>query len=79
MTSYFSLGGFYDTFSTLPHTAVLMKKQLYHTTYKMYLAAVTLWTLHLLCMVISWCSYGSTGWEKSSLEVFGECAWPVIC
>lgn len=51
---------------------MLSKKQLLHTTYKMYMATLTIWTLHLFCMVIAWGYYGSTGWEIRPLEVVGR-------
>ncbi|RUS71273.1 hypothetical protein EGW08_020965, partial [Elysia chlorotica] len=50
----------------------LKSRQLLHSTYKLYMACVTLWTLHLLCMVIAWGSYGTTGWEMRRMEVFGR-------
>ncbi|GFO46860.1 transmembrane protein 145, partial [Plakobranchus ocellatus] len=54
---------------------VLKKRQLLHTTYRLYLASVTLWTIHLLCMVIAWGSYGTTGWEMRRMEVLGRCQY----
>ncbi|XP_059140907.1 transmembrane protein 145-like [Physella acuta] len=51
---------------------VLVKRKLLHTTYKMYMVTLIIWFLHLLCMVIAWGSYGSTGWELRPLEVFGR-------
>ncbi|CAL1534666.1 unnamed protein product [Lymnaea stagnalis] len=51
---------------------MLSKKQLLHTTYKMYMATLTIWTLHLFCMVIAWGYYGTTGWEIRPLEVVGR-------
>ncbi|KAK3742302.1 hypothetical protein RRG08_066076 [Elysia crispata] len=50
----------------------LRNRQLFHSTYKLYLASVTLWTTHLLCMVIAWGSYGNTGWEMRRMEVLGR-------
>ncbi|GFS01115.1 transmembrane protein 145 [Elysia marginata] len=50
----------------------LRKRQLFHSTYKLYLVAVTLWTVHLFCMVVAWGSYGTTGWEMRRMEVLGR-------
>ncbi|CAL1534665.1 unnamed protein product [Lymnaea stagnalis] len=52
--------------------AVLRRRQLFHTTYKLYLASIFIWTLHLLLKVIAWGYYGTTGWEARPLEVTGR-------
>ncbi|BFZ14395.1 hypothetical protein BsWGS_17433 [Bradybaena similaris] len=52
--------------------AVLRSKNLFHTTYKMYLVALFVWTVHLLFMVIAWGCYGNTGLEQGSVEVTGR-------
>ncbi|KAI8775177.1 transmembrane protein 145, partial [Biomphalaria glabrata] len=51
---------------------ILQQKQLLHTTYKMYMVTLVIWTLNLLCLVIAWGSYGTTGWELKPLEVVGR-------
>ncbi|XP_012944054.1 transmembrane protein 145 [Aplysia californica] len=51
---------------------VLRSRQLFHTTYKMYMFALVLWQLHLFLMVVAWCYYGVTGWEEAPVEVTGR-------
>ncbi|BFZ14393.1 hypothetical protein BsWGS_17432 [Bradybaena similaris] len=51
---------------------VLTQRKLLHTTYKMFLCALSIWSLHLLLMVIAWGYYGTTGWEIRPAEVMGR-------
>ncbi|KAH9514928.1 hypothetical protein Btru_021386 [Bulinus truncatus] len=51
---------------------ILRSRQLFHTTYKLYLASIFTWTFHLLLMVIAWGHYGSTGWDTKQVEVVGR-------
>ncbi|KAK0054308.1 transmembrane protein 145 [Biomphalaria pfeifferi] len=51
---------------------VLRVRQLFHTTYKLYLVAVFTWAFHLLLMVIAWGHHGSTGWEIRQVESVGR-------
>ncbi|XP_059173236.1 transmembrane protein 145-like [Physella acuta] len=50
----------------------LRNRQLFHTTYKLYLVSLFIWTFHLFLMVIAWGHYGTTGWEIRPVEVTGR-------
>ncbi|KAK7471682.1 hypothetical protein BaRGS_00035655 [Batillaria attramentaria] len=50
----------------------LRNKQMFHTTYKMYMVAISLWTFGLFLFCIAWGCYGDSGWEESSTEVTGR-------
>ncbi|GFN99366.1 transmembrane protein 145 [Plakobranchus ocellatus] len=50
----------------------LKRRQLLHTTYKLYLVAVFIWTAHLVVMVAAWARYGHTGVEIAKVEVTGR-------
>ncbi|GFR73245.1 transmembrane protein 145 [Elysia marginata] len=50
----------------------LKRRQLFHATYKLFLAALFIWTGHLVIMVIAWARYGQTGVELTRLEVTGQ-------
>ncbi|XP_076457375.1 transmembrane protein 145-like [Babylonia areolata] len=51
---------------------ILKGRQLFHSTYKMYLVAVFLWFFGLLLMCIAWGQYGQTGWQIKPTEVTGR-------
>lgn len=44
---------------------------MFHTTYKMYMVAVGLWTFGLFLLSIAWGMYGNSGWEEGPTEVTG--------
>ncbi|RUS82814.1 hypothetical protein EGW08_009434 [Elysia chlorotica] len=50
----------------------LKRRQLLHATYKLYLAALFIWTAHLVLMVAAWARYGQTGVELTKVEVTGR-------
>ncbi|XP_046548458.1 transmembrane protein 145-like [Haliotis rubra] len=49
--------------------AVLRNRQLFHTTYKMYMVAVALWLFHLFLMCIAYGKYSDTGREERGTKV----------
>ena len=52
-------------------TDVLKKRQLLHTTYKLYLVSLTLQLFYLLIMCIVYGMYASSGVENYALKTFG--------
>ncbi|XP_050416029.1 transmembrane protein 145 [Patella vulgata] len=54
----------------------LQKRQLFHTTYKMYLVSVSLWTFHLFLLCIGYGMYGDTGYQQTktilTARIFGS-------
>ncbi|XP_064650759.1 transmembrane protein 145-like isoform X6 [Lineus longissimus] len=51
---------------------ILVKRQLFHTTYKMYMAALGFEVLHLLVMVCAYGAYGNDGIERRGVLYFGR-------
>ena len=52
--------------------SVLLKgKQLFHSTYKMYMVALSLWFFGLILLCIAWGQYGGSGWQEKPTEVTG--------
>jgi len=53
-------------------SVVLRARQLFHTTYKMYIASLTLEVLHLFFMCIAYGKYAHDGKNNYGLKTFGE-------
>ncbi|XP_076438636.1 transmembrane protein 145-like isoform X2 [Babylonia areolata] len=51
---------------------VLYNRQMLHTTYRMYVASLSLWLFGLLLLCIAWGRYSSSGWEEDPTEVTGR-------
>lgn len=52
--------------------AILRQRQLFHTTYKMYITSLSLEVFHLFIMVIAYAQYGTNGKENYGLRTFGR-------
>ncbi|KAK7491023.1 hypothetical protein BaRGS_00017719 [Batillaria attramentaria] len=51
---------------------VLRSRQLFHSTYKLYMVSLILWFFGLLLMSIAWGLYGDSGWQEKDTEVTGR-------
>ncbi|KAK7106321.1 transmembrane protein 145-like [Littorina saxatilis] len=51
---------------------VLKGRQLFHSTYKMYMVALSLWFIGLLFLCIAWGKYADSGWQEKPTEVTGR-------
>ncbi|XP_046338890.1 transmembrane protein 145-like isoform X1 [Haliotis rufescens] len=56
-------------FVSIVCAVVLRNRQLFHTTYKMYMVAVALWTFHVFLMCIAYGKYSDTGREERGTKV----------
>ena len=52
---------------------VLRSRQLFHTTYKLYMTSLVCQVLYLLIMCINYGKYANDGIEDRGLETFGKC------
>ncbi|KAK3107725.1 hypothetical protein FSP39_020880 [Pinctada imbricata] len=48
---------------------VLYKKQLFHSTYKMYITSLWIWWFHLLIYTISYGKYSATGYRQTGANI----------
>lgn len=51
---------------------VLRTRQLFHSTYKLYMTSLILWFFGLFLMSIAWGMYGDSGWQEKDTEVTGR-------
>ncbi|KAL8620168.1 hypothetical protein ACOMHN_062051 [Nucella lapillus] len=51
---------------------LLYNRQMFHTTYRLYMASLSLWIFGLLLLCISWGRYSASGWEEGPMEVTGR-------
>ena len=51
----------------------LRNRQLFHTTYKMYMVSLGTEVLYLICMCIAYGKYANDGIENKDLKTFGKC------
>ncbi|XP_041373916.1 transmembrane protein 145-like isoform X2 [Gigantopelta aegis] len=54
---------------TIVCAAALRDRQLFHTTYKMYLTTVTLWTFHIFLLCVAFGKYSQTGRSERRTKV----------
>lgn len=59
------------SFKHLLFSALLRSRQLFHTTYKMYMVSLVLQVIFLLIMCINYGKYANDGIEDRGLETFG--------
>jgi hypothetical protein len=52
-------------------TDLLRQRQLFHTTYKMYMVSLGLWTFSLLLYSIAYGKYANTGYKETGMEYAG--------
>jgi len=57
---------------SLLYPDALNKIQMFHVTYKIYLASILIQLLSLMVLVGYWSNYGLTGIPKDSWKYFGE-------
>lgn len=57
--------------SCLLWSDLLRQRQLFHTTYKMYMVSIGLWTFSLLLYSIAYGKYANTGYKEHGTEYAG--------
>ena len=60
-------------------SVILRSRQLFHTTYKMYIASLSLEVLHLFFMCIAYGKYANDGKDNYSLKTFSESFLVLYC
>ncbi|XP_025100741.1 transmembrane protein 145-like isoform X1 [Pomacea canaliculata] len=51
---------------------ILRNRQLFHSSYKLYMASLSLWLSGLILLCIAWGRYGQYGWQEKPTEVTGR-------